>query len=222
MPPGATATGYVLSGEATRQADDLAPWSSRYGYGAPVFAALGTLGSAAVDVAQGTGGTAFVALEGQRDLPFTSLVISDSRDALVDAADVGLYAVTVRRMRHQRRFWPPDTVTPGVTAAYIVIRRPDLEHAAADTHWRNVHAPLALRHHPGMWHYHQISVDDVLAGAAIDGVALCAFASAQDLSERFFGDDEDRAVITADVASFSDVAASPRRVRMLEWRFGPD
>jgi hypothetical protein len=187
-----------------------------------VFAALGTLGAAAVDVARVTGGTAYVAVEGQRDPAFTSLIITEERDALADTADVGLYAVTLRRMRHQRRFWPPDTVTPGVTAAYVMVRRPDLGHRTADAHWRNVHAPLALRHHPGMWHYHQISVDRVLAGASIDGVALCAFASAQEMSERFFGDDEDRAVITTDVARFSDLVASPRRVRMIEWRFGSD
>jgi hypothetical protein len=40
--------------------------------------------------------------------------------------------------------------------------------------------------------------------------------------ERFFGDDEDLAVIAADVARSSDPLASPRRVRMLEWRFGSD
>ena len=51
-----------------------------------------------------------------------------------------------------------------------------------------------------MWHYHQISIDDVLAGPVWDGIALCAFASAQDLSERFFGDEHDREVIAADVA----------------------
>ena len=187
-----------------------------------MFAALGTLGSAAVDVARATGGTAFVAVEGQRAPAFTSLIVTEDRHALADMADVGLYAVTVRRMRHQRRFWPPDTVTPGITAAYVVVRRPDLDHGTADAHWRDVHAPLALRHHPGMWHYHQISVEDVLAGASFDGVALCAFPSAQEMSERFFGDDEDRAVIAADVARFSDPAASPHRVRMLEWRFGSD
>jgi hypothetical protein len=187
-----------------------------------VFAALGTLGSAAVDVARETGGTAFVAVEGQRNPAFTSLIVAGDRDTLATTADVGLYAVTVRRMRHQRRFWPPDTVTPGVTAAYVMVRRPDLEHGTADAHWRDIHAPLALRHHPGMWHYHQISVDEVLAGVSCDGIALCAFASAQEMSERFFGDDEDRAVIAADVDRFSDLVNSPRRVRMLEWRFGSD
>jgi hypothetical protein len=187
-----------------------------------VFAALGTLGSAAVDVARDTRGSAFVAVEGQRDPVFTSLIVANDCDALADAADVGLYAVTVRCMRHQCRFWPADTVTPGVTAAYAMVRRPDLDHDSADAHWRDVHAPLALRHHPGMWHYHQISFNEVLAGPAFDGVALCAFASAQEMSERFFGDDEDRAVIAADVARFTDLVASPRRVRMLEWRFGAD
>lgn len=187
-----------------------------------MFAALGTLGSAAVDVARETGGTAFVAIEGERNPAFTSIIVTDDPAALADTAYVGLYAVTVRRMRHQRRFWPPDTVTPGVTAAYAMVRRPDLDHHTADTHWRDVHAPLALRHHPGMWHYHQISINDVLAGPAFDGLALCAFASAQEMSERFFGDDEDRAIISADVARFSDLVASPRRVRMLEWRFGSD
>ena len=96
-------------------------------------------------------------------------------DGHADAADVGLYGVTVRRMRHQRRFWPPDTVSPGVTAAYVdgpALRTSTTD--AADAHWRDVHAPLALRHHPGMWHYHQISVNDVLAGPALDGVALSA------------------------------------------------
>jgi hypothetical protein len=42
------------------------------------------------------------------------------------------------------------------------------------------------------------------------------------LHERFFGGPEDRAIITADVASFADTVQSPRRVRMLEWRFGGD
>ena len=180
------------------------------------------LGSAAVDVARETRGTAFVAVDGQRNPAFTSLIVAGGLRRAADAADVGLYGVTVRRMRHQRRFWPPDTVSPGVTAAYVMVRRSDLDHDAADAHWRDVHAPLALRHHPGMWHYHQISVNDVLAGPALDGVALSAFASAQEMSERFFGDDEDRAVIAADVARFSDLVASPRRVRMLEWRFGSD
>ena len=133
-----------------------------------------------------------IAVEGPRPPTFASLVIGDDRAALGAVADIGLYAVTVRRMRHQRRFWAAGTATPGVTAAYTMVRRPDLTHGQADEHWRDVHAPLALRHHPGMWHYHQVSVDRVLEGRPFDGVALCAFASEQEMAERFFGDDHDR------------------------------
>ena len=187
-----------------------------------VFAALGHHAASAVDLAGSSGGVAFVAVEGVRDPVFTSLVIAPDRAAVEPIADVGLYEVTVRRMRHQRRTWPSGEVSPGVTAAYPMVRHPGLTHEQADAHWRDVHAPLALRHHPGMWHYHQVSIDRVLDGRPFDGIALCAFASEQDLAERFFGGPEDQAVISADVATFSDLTASPRRVRMREWRFIPD
>ena len=73
-----------------------------------------------------------------------------------------------------------------------------------------------------MWHYHQVSIDEVLDRSAFDGIALCAFASEQEMAERFFGGPEDQEVIWADVAKFADMAASPRRVRMTEWRFGEE
>ena len=85
-----------------------------------------------------------------------------------------------------------------------------------------MHAPLALRHHPGMCHYLQVSIEEVVAGPAYDGIALCAFPSDQELRQRFFGGPEDRDIIAADVAMFADVVRSPRRVRMAEWRFGEE
>jgi uncharacterized protein (TIGR02118 family) len=187
-----------------------------------VFAALGSRGLEAIEVARSIGAVALVADDGQREPAFVTLVIGNDRTAVASVAEIGLYEVEVRPMRHQRRFWPPDGATPGVTAAFAMLRRPGLTHEQADAHWRDIHAPLALRHHPGMWHYHQVSVDTVLAGPAYDGIALCAFASDQELRERFFGGDEDRAVITADVATFADTTNSPRRVRMTEWRFGEE
>ena len=187
-----------------------------------MFAALGSRGPAAIDAAKETGGTAYVAMERERDPVFVGLVLADDRAAIEPVADLGLYAVEVRRMRHQRRTWASATPTPGVTAAFPMVRRPDLTHEQADAHWRDVHAPLALRHHPGMWHYHQISIIEVLAGPPYDGIALCAFASEQEMSERFFGGPEDQAVIAADVARFADMANSPRRIRMVEWRCSDD
>ncbi|HEU4842447.1 MAG TPA: EthD domain-containing protein [Ilumatobacteraceae bacterium] len=188
-----------------------------------MFAALGRDRSAAIEVARSIGGLALVAVDDQpTDRPFEALVIGAGQSDVVQVADIGLYRVTVRPMRHQRRSWPPATATPGVTAVFPMVRRPDLTHAQADAHWRDIHAPLALRHHPGMWHYVQVSVDEVVTGPAYDGIALCAFASEQERRERFFGGPEDRAVIGADVATFADVAASPRHVRMTEWRFGAE
>jgi hypothetical protein len=195
----------------------------RSGYGPGVFAALGRDRSAAVNVARMTGGVALVDVDdNDRDRPFDTLVIGDHRVAVGPVADIGLYRVSVRPMRYQRRSWPPESVTPGVTAVFPMVRRPDLTHERADAHWRAVHAPLALRHHPGMWHYLQVSVDEVVAGPASDGIALCGFPSEQELRERFFGGPEDRAIISADVALFADVVRSPRRVRMAEWRFGEE
>ena len=193
------------------------------GYRPGVFAALGRDRSAAIEVAQAVAGIVLVAVEDQPpDRAFETLVIGDGRPAIERVADIGLYRVTVRPMRHQRRSWPPDAPTPGVTAAFPMVRRPDLTHEQADAHWRDVHAPLALRHHPGMWHYVQVSVDEVIRGPAYDGVALCAFASEQERRERFFGGPEDRDIISADVAMFADVVGSPRHVRMTEWRFGAE
>ena len=187
-----------------------------------MFAALGSQGSGAVEVARSLGGTAYVAEDDQHEPAFGALVLGPDRAALEEVADIGLYSVQVRPMRHQRRFWPDGEATPGVTAAFGMLRRPDLAHEQSDAHWRDVHAPLALRHHPGMWHYHQVSIDDVLSGRPYDGIALCAFASHQEMKERFFGGPEDQEVIRADVAKFADMAASPRRVRMTEWRFGEE
>jgi EthD domain len=187
-----------------------------------VFAALGNGDSEVVELARSIGGTAFVANDPRREPAFTTLVIAEDREALHRVADVGLYQVSVRPMRHQRRFWPHGDATPGVTAAFGLLRRPDLTHEQSDAHWRDVHAPLALRHHPGMWHYHQVSIDEVLDGRFYDGVALCAFASEQELSERFFGGPDDQQIIRDDVATFADTVNSPRRVRMTEWRFGEE
>jgi uncharacterized protein (TIGR02118 family) len=187
-----------------------------------MFAALGTRESEAIEVARSIGGTALVAGDREREPTFRALVIGADREAVGSVADIGLYRVDVRPMRHQRRFWPQGDASPGVTAAFAMLRRPGLSHEQSDAHWRDTHAPLALRHHPGMWHYHQVSIDEVLDGRFYDGIALCAFASDQDLKERFFGGPEDQEVIRADVAKFADTTNSPRRVRMTEWRFGEE
>jgi uncharacterized protein (TIGR02118 family) len=81
-------------------------------------------------------------------------------------------------------------------------RRRSLSHDEFNAHWRDVHAPLALRHHVGVCRYVQ---HEVLGGTddRVDGIAELHFATADDLAERFYDSDDGRRAIAADVASFA-------------------
>jgi uncharacterized protein (TIGR02118 family) len=72
-------------------------------------------------------------------------------------------------------------------------------------HWAETHAPLALKHHVGMWRYVRNVFDEALTPGAPnwDGVAELHFRSSHDLINRFYDSDEGRAVIAADIAKFS-------------------
>ncbi len=176
--------------------------------------AIGNDLDAASEVAARLGGISYLGdPDEQRELPFRALVraMTDDIDALAPAAGVGLYVGFCRTIRERPDPVAPGTPSRGVTAIFPLLHHPDLDHRRSDDHWRDTHAPLALKHHPGMWDYSQLSVVHTVRGPRIDGFALCSFASLDDMRERFFGDDHDREVIYADVASFAD-PASPRRV----------
>jgi uncharacterized protein (TIGR02118 family) len=184
--------------------------------------AVGSDPRAGKEVAAELGGKAYVVDDDRgRGRLFESLVRAqtDDLDRMRSVADIGLYVAFSRQMKAHPIDWPAEAATPGVTAAFAMVRRPDLSHVEADTHWRDVHAPLALRHHPGMWDYCQCSVVHTIEGSPYDGFALCSFASEQDLRERFFDGPEGQEVIRNDVAKFSDTVASPRRVLATEWLF---
>ncbi len=100
--------------------------------------------------------------------------------------------------------------TPGFTMVSPVYRAANISHAEFDAHWLEQHAPLALRHHPGMWGYEQHVVDEVLTPDAtdFDGVALLGFLSTADFTERMFDSDEGRAIIMADTRRVLALARS--------------
>jgi uncharacterized protein (TIGR02118 family) len=137
--------------------------------------------------------------------------------ALGDVADQGLFAAEFRRVKAHPVTWAVGEQTPGIGMLFAAHRRPDLTHEQYDTHWRDRHAPLALKHHVGMWDYVQCSFEGPLTTTSpdYDGLAICKFATLEDYKERFFDSDEGRAVIGADVRRFSDVGASPT-MRMTE------
>lgn len=186
------------------------------------FLALGSDPAAAKAVAQELGGVAYLSSAGLGDgRPFASIVRVATTEvaALAPAADLGRYLVYSRAMRSHPGNWRGPHPTPGVVAAFGMKRRPDLSHAQSDAHWRDVHAPLALRIHIGMWDYTQCSVVERFSGEDYDGIALCSFGSDADLRERFFDGPEGQQAIMEDIAKFADTKASPRRVLCQQWTF---
>ena len=170
---------------------------------------------AAADAALAVGGTWYRAQEREPDgLPYTAMIraATDRPEPLVDVADVGLYTCFARTIKAPNGPTPPERVV----ASFGLVRRPDRSHREVDDHWRDVHGPLALRHHAAMCDYVQLSVVARHSGLELDGIALCAFDNRTDLRERFFNDDEAKAEIIADVASFADPGGSPRRVVLVE------
>lgn len=170
---------------------------------------------AAAAVASRFGGAQYVSHAGEKDnRPYSALVRiaaeSDGADELAAVADVGFYRTTTRTIKALSETTPlgPERCI----ASFGLVRNPALSHDECDTHWRDTHGPLALQMHSAMCDYVQISIDEVIHGLELDGVAMCAFENRSDLSTKFFNDDDAKAAIIADVTTFSAAAASPARV----------
>ncbi len=177
------------------------------------FVVIGHDVALAIDTAAAVGATVFV---DDRDdvaassLPFRTLIraVTDRPALLEPAASIGSYVVCVRPQRVREQ---PDPAG-AVIQINAMVPNPSMTRLEADTHWRDLHAPLALRHHVGMTQYTQMSVVHRLAGPEYNGFALCEFDSADDLRDRFFDGPDGRAAILADVATFADTTRSPRRL----------
>lgn len=178
------------------------------------FVVTGNDPKAARDVAAATGAMAYIDdRDGAGDLPFRTLVraVTDRPGLLDAAAGIGRYIVVARPQRVRPSGAEPADAD-GIIQVNALIAARHLDHIGADTHWRDTHAPLALKHHVGMTQYTQLSVVHTISGPAYDGFALCEFDSLADFRERFFDGPEGREVILADIAKFADLERSPRRL----------
>lgn len=168
-------------------------------------------------VAAELGGRAYRNHPGEREeRPYSAMarVVTDEIEAIQRVSDVGLYVCFAREIK------PPtgQRTDDWCTATFGLVRNPSMTHRACDDHWRDVHGPLALRMHLAMSHYEQLSVVATLHGQALDGIALCTFANRDDLSTKFFNDEDAKAAIIADVSTFSDAHASIPRVVLQQTR----
>lgn len=171
---------------------------------------LATNAAASTDLAQRFGGVAYQNHPGESDKrPYSGMfrVTTDNIEAVREVADVALH-VCFPRVIKPLVTDPPERVI----AAFGMVRNPQMTHRESDDHWRDNHGPLALRSHTAMSDYEQLSIVSTLSGKPLDGVALCAFSTREDLSTRFFNDDAAKADIEADVATFANPMGSPRRV----------
>lgn len=174
------------------------------------FLGMASDAAASSDLVGRLGGVAYVNHPAESDKrPYSGLfrIATDNVEAVAEVADVALH-VCFPRVIKPLVTNPPDRVI----ATFGMVRNPAMTHRESDDHWRDNHGPLALRSHSAMSDYTQLSIVATLSGKPLDGVAMCAFATRDDMRHRFFDDDAAKAAIEVDVATFANPMGSPRRV----------
>jgi uncharacterized protein (TIGR02118 family) len=131
-----------------------------------------------------------------------------ARDPVALTGDPGVIGYRV----DERVRWDRGPPAPAVVRFSFVRRRPSLTRAQFADHWSDVHAPLARRHHPGLWRYAQnVVVAPLTPGAPeVDGIAELGFRTVEDLRDRMYDSTTGRRVIRDDVRRFIDVDAGWR------------
>lgn len=135
-------------------------------------------------------------------------VATDEAEKVAAVADFGLHVSFERVIKPL----PASPSSDRVIAAFGMVGHAGMTHRQSDDHWRNTHAPLALKSHLAMCDYTQLSIVHTISGLPLDGLAMCAFDNRQELSDKFFNDDDAKAAIIADVSTFADTSNSLRRV----------
>jgi hypothetical protein len=179
--------------------------------------------SRAIRLAEEVGGTLYLDERESADhLPFSSLVsgVTDDLQAFTEKAEIGAYLVHQNVIKPRRNKELLAGRLPGVIGLFTLVARADLGHQRAIEHWRDSHAPLALKVHKAMSHYSQLNILHRFNGPGWDGFALCGFDSMEDLRERFYDSTAGEKLIANDIARFADTKKSPRRIIAVEITFG--
>ena len=147
-------------------------------------------------------------------LPFATLVLGTSPIliGLKERTDVGLYLVNERAILNEPLSALNQDMLPASVGIFPMVANAEIGAEAADRHWREQHAPIALEVHTAMTHYYQLAVMHRFSGADWNGLALCCFASEDDLRNKFYNSSEGKQRVAEDIAKFADTKNSPRRV----------
>ena len=107
------------------------------------------------------------------------------------------YRVEENVEREYPRTWRDGERAPGVKAVILVRRKEGITPTQFERHWRESHAPLALRHHVGMWKYVRNVVQEILHPSApvADGIVELHFPTVRDQRERLYDSEEGKAII---------------------------
>jgi uncharacterized protein (TIGR02118 family) len=120
------------------------------------------------------------------------------------ARRIEAWRVDVHRPIVWERTWPDGEAAPGVRMVSFVRRAEALTPQQFARHWTEQHAPLARKHHVGLWDYTQNVVrrSYTPGGGQVDGIAELHFRTREDFEERFYDSDAGRAAIRDDVQRF--------------------
>ena len=147
-------------------------------------------------------------------LPFATLVLGISPILLdlKNRKEVGLYLVSERAVLNEPLSVLNQDMLPASVGIFPMVANAKIGAEDADRHWRDQHALIALEVHSAMTHYYQLAVMHRFSGADWNGLALCCFASEDDLRNKFYNSSEGRQRVAEDIAKFADTKNSPRRV----------
>lgn len=165
------------------------------------------------------------ALDSIGELSFATL--ADFRERLYDSAEgeriigrdvagfmggADAYATTEHVQKSGTATRTPGQRSPGIKLVCPIVRRPDMTHAAFVEHWLTRHAPLALRHHPGLSRYVTNVVDETLppTDRKLDGIGELHFPSAEALANGLFDSVAGERIIREDMARFIGHTAAYR------------
>jgi uncharacterized protein (TIGR02118 family) len=159
--------------------------------------------------------------------------IDDEREALAATADpwrpgdcarLDAWRVREVRAKHYARDWHDGEPSPGVTQ-YSLMRPADGRSPAdCSRHWREVHRPLALRIHVGLWSYVQDHVVETLSstGGDVLGHAQLHFRSHADLRDKLFDSGAGRDEIFADIPKFMSLERTQSALMTERWLRTPE